>query len=87
MGELCLFVGALFEQFTVLLSFSIVFSFTIFFLAEILAVTHFDRRLSPCFHHTIVKDQCMFVLDLILRKFLTDESLNFLEDLDVILGD
>ena len=29
----------------------------------------------------------MFILDLELRKFLANESLDFLEDLNVILGD
>ena len=84
--KLRLFVRSLFEHISTL-SLSVVFAILAFFLAEVFAVPHFYGRLALSFGDTVIQDKGMFIFDLELRQFLSNQSFNLLEDFDVVLGD
>jgi len=83
---LSVLVSPLFEHLSVLFGFGIVFGFICTFSFEIFAVSHLDGCLPLCFTHAIVEDKCVLVFNLMLRKLLVDQSLDFLENFNVILG-
>ena len=86
MRKLRLLVRSLFEHIGAF-SLSVVFAIFAFFLAEVLAVPHLYGRLALSFGNTVIQDKGMFIFDLELGQFLSDQCFNFLEDLDIVLSD
>ena len=80
-------VSPFFEHLSVLLGFGIVFGFICTFSFKIFAVSHLDRSLPLCFTNAVVENKGVLVFNVVLRKLLVDQSLDFLKNFNVILSD
>ena len=87
MGELSILMRAFLENLAICLRLSVVFRVITSFLFKIFAVAHFNGSLALRLSHAVVQDQCVLVLDLEFRQLLSDQSLDFLENLHVVLSD
>ena len=87
MRKLGLFMRPFLEYLSISVSLCIVFSVITSLLFEILAITHLYSGLTLRLSHTVVENKRMLVLHLELGELLTNQSLNLLEDLHIVLGD